>query len=225
MLAGIEHDLRAAEIDAHAVVTLLDAPFLGGFDVPRPQLVDINGDGKLDLFVQERSGELMYFERVGDKFVWRSDRFQDLAIGEWFRFADIDNDGVMDLFSEKLAGYIRVWRNAGTKAEPKFVALGDTVRDNDGLAILFDRQNILNAVDIDCNKKLDLFIGRGLQPSKASVVMNAVDEAKFTAVAKAPPATTSAPDRFVMMYHGTLTSTYGLDIAIEAVVGSGLQMH
>jgi glycosyltransferase involved in cell wall biosynthesis len=63
---------------------------------------------------------------------------------------------------------------------------------------------------------LDLFIGRGLQPSKAAVVMNAVDEAKFTAVAKAPSATTSASDRFVMMYHGTLTSTYGLDIAIEA---------
>jgi glycosyltransferase involved in cell wall biosynthesis len=63
---------------------------------------------------------------------------------------------------------------------------------------------------------LDLFIGRGLQPSKAAVVMNAVDEAKFTAVAKAPSATTSTSERFVMMYHGTLTSTYGLDIAIEA---------
>jgi len=61
---------------------------------------------------------------------------------------------------------------------------------------------------------LDLFIGRGLRPSKASVVMNAVDESKFTNAATA----TGAPvaDRFVMMYHGTLTSTYGLDIAVEA---------
>src|SRR5689334_7518265 len=40
---------------------VLAAPFVGGFDVPRPQLVDINGDGKLDLFVQERSGELILF--------------------------------------------------------------------------------------------------------------------------------------------------------------------
>ena len=138
----------------------MQAPFLGGLEVPRPQLVDINGDGKLDLFVQERSGELMLFERVAGEWVWRSDRFQDLNVGEWYRFVDIDRDGRIDLFSEMLTGYIRVWRNEGTKTAPKFVALGDTVRDVDGRAILADRQNIINAVDIDCNDKLDLFIGR-----------------------------------------------------------------
>jgi hypothetical protein len=136
------------------------APFLGGFDVPRPQLVDMNGDGKPDLFIQERSGELMYFERAGDEWLWKSDRFQDLEVGEWFRFVDIDNDGKIDLFGELLTGYIRVWRNEGTATAPKLVALGDTVRDVDGRAIVADRQNILNAVDIDCNGRLDLFIGR-----------------------------------------------------------------
>jgi len=34
------------------------------------------------------------------------------------------------------------------------------VRDVDGRALVADRQNILTAVDIDCNGKLDLFIGR-----------------------------------------------------------------
>jgi hypothetical protein len=138
----------------------MTAPFLGGFDVPRPQLVDITGDGKLDLFVQERSGELMFFERVGDEWVWRTDRFQDLDIGEWYRFVDIDADGRVDLFSEMPAGYIRVWHNEGTKTSPKMVALGDTVRDVDGRVIAADRQNVLTAVDIDCNRKLDLFVGR-----------------------------------------------------------------
>ncbi|HKS05552.1 MAG TPA: VCBS repeat-containing protein [Gemmatimonadaceae bacterium] len=136
------------------------APFLGGFDVPRPQLVDINGDGKLDLFVQERSGELMYFEREGDEWVWKSDRFQNIDVGEWYRFVDIDRDGDADLFAEQLTGYIRVWKNAGTATSPSLVAMGDTVRDVDGRAIVADRQNILNAVDIDCNGRLDLFIGR-----------------------------------------------------------------
>ena len=138
----------------------MPGPFLGGFDVPRPQLVDINGDGKPDLFIQERSGELMYFERVGDEWVWRTDRFQNINVGEWFRFVDVDHDGRIDLLAELLTGYIRVWHNEGTKTEPKFVALGDTVRDVDGRALVADRQNILNAVDIDCNGKLDLFIGR-----------------------------------------------------------------
>lgn len=136
------------------------APFLGGFDVPRPQLVDINGDGKQDLFIQERSNELMFFEQVNGEWEYRSDRFQDLPIGEWYRFADIDRDGDMDLFSETVAGYIRVWQNVGTRTAPRFVALGDSLRDVDGKAIVADRQNILNAVDIDCNNKLDLFIGR-----------------------------------------------------------------
>ncbi len=136
------------------------APFIGGFDLPRPQLVDMNGDGKADLFVQERTGQLIYFERAGDDWVWRSDRYQDLNVGEWYRFVDADKDGDPDLFSEMPNGYVRVWQNSGTRTAPRFVALGDTVRDVDGMAIAVDRQNILNAVDIDCNGKLDLFIGR-----------------------------------------------------------------
>lgn len=138
----------------------LNAPFLGGFDVPRPQLIDINGDGKPELFVQERSGELMMFERMNNEWVWRTDKFQDLNVGEWYRFVDIDGDKLPDLFGEMLTGYIRAWRNAGTRTEPRFVPLGDTIRSADGQPIAADRQNILNAVDIDCNGKLDLFIGK-----------------------------------------------------------------
>lgn len=64
----------------------------------------------------------------------------------------------------------------------------------------------------------DLLVGRGLQRSKSTVMMNAVDEARF-----AVSATTSSglpprdPKKFVMMYHGTLTAIYGLDIAVEAL--------
>src|SRR5437667_2430808 len=59
----------------------------------------------------------------------------------------------------------------------------------------------------------DLLVRRGLSASKAVVVMNAVDEARFASVSHATPLTDPAiTDRFVMMYHGTLTRTYGLDI-------------
>ena len=155
------YDVRVSGIPVSDVsAKLMAAPFLGGFDVPRPQLVDINGDGKLDLFVQERPGELMYFERVGNEWQWRSDHFQDINVGEWYRFVDIDGDHDLDLFAEMLTGYIRVWKNVGSATVPKFEAMGDTVRDVDGRAIVADRQNILNAVDIDCNGKIDLFVGR-----------------------------------------------------------------
>lgn len=61
----------------------------------------------------------------------------------------------------------------------------------------------------------DLLVSRGLDRSKSTIVMNAVDEDRFTATATPAPASRE-PGKFVMMYHGTLTSIYGLDIAIEA---------
>lgn len=135
-------------------------PFIGGFDVPRPQLVDIDGDGDLDLFVQERGSQLMLFENVRGKYIWRTERYQSLAVGEWFRFVDLDHDGDLDLMGELKNSFVQIWRNEGSRATARFVALPDSLRDTDGKAIFADPQNILNTVDIDCNGKLDLFIGR-----------------------------------------------------------------
>ncbi len=135
-------------------------PFLGGFDVPRPQLVDIDGDGDLDLFVQERSNAVMFFENVNGTLTWRTDRFQDLPVGEWYRFADLNGDGLPDLLSESPVSYIRAWRNVGTRQVARFEIAVDSLQDSDGAPIAADRQNILNIADIDCNGRLDLFLGR-----------------------------------------------------------------
>jgi glycosyltransferase involved in cell wall biosynthesis len=61
---------------------------------------------------------------------------------------------------------------------------------------------------------LDLLVRRGLSRSRATVVMNAVDEARFAPLPR--PSGSDADPRFVMVYHGTLTRIYGLDIAVEA---------
>jgi glycosyltransferase involved in cell wall biosynthesis len=63
----------------------------------------------------------------------------------------------------------------------------------------------------------DLLSARGLSVKKSTVVMNAVDEGRFAvAPALAPAPGQGGSSKFVMMYHGTLTKIYGLDIAIEA---------
>lgn len=141
----------------------LTQPFLGGFNIPRPQLVDIDGDGDDDLFVQEESGEVMFFEHVPGAtpaFRWRTARFQDLDVGEWYRFVDLDRDGDMDLLAERRFSYLRYYRNDGTAERARFVAAADTLRDTDGNPIFSDRQNIPNATDIDCDGQIDLLIGR-----------------------------------------------------------------
>jgi hypothetical protein len=140
--------------------TPLLAPWLGGFNLPRPQLLDLDGDGVLDLIVQESRDELIHFVQDGASWRWRTSRFQDLAVGEWFRFTDLDGDGDLDLLGEAPIGYIRAWRNDPTAAGPQFVSVIDSLRDVHGTPIFADPQNILNVVDIDCNGRLDLFLGR-----------------------------------------------------------------
>jgi len=144
--------------------TPIASPFYGGFNTPRPQFVDIDGDGDEDLFVQETSNQLTFFEHVteGDssRLVWRTDKYQGLDVGEWFRFADLDQDGVPDLLAEQPYSHLRAYRNTGTATEPNFELFTDTLRTPSGEAIFSDRQNIPNVTDIDCDGKLDLFLGR-----------------------------------------------------------------
>lgn len=144
-------------------------PFLGGFNVPRPQLVDIDADGDPDLFVQEKSGEIIFFKnRLGEpgrpaasfSFSLESTHFQALDVGEWYRFADMDQDGDFDLLAEQPFSFIRYYQNIGTPRVPAFVQAADTLRDALGVPVFSNRQSIPNVADIDCNGKQDFFIGQ-----------------------------------------------------------------
>jgi len=142
----------------------LDHPFHGGFNLPRPQLIDIDGDQDLDLFIQELTGQIKYFENTGSttapSFTWRSDQYRNLDVGEWYRFVDLDQDGDYDLIGETTFSYVRFFRNDGTPAAPSFAAPMDSLRDAEGTPLFMDRQNIPAILDLDCDGLLDLFIGR-----------------------------------------------------------------
>ncbi|MEZ5320192.1 MAG: VCBS repeat-containing protein [Vicinamibacterales bacterium] len=150
-------EVRAADGHAHTL------PFLGGLDVPRPQIVDIDGDGDGDAFVQEYSNDLAFFENTGTatapRYEWRTDRFQDLDIGEWYRFVDLNGDGLVDLLSEFPTSHIRYYRNTGTKGRPRLTDQGQ-LKDGAGEPLFMDRQNIPTLADIDCDGRLDLLVGR-----------------------------------------------------------------
>jgi len=141
-----------------------DHPFLGGLNLPRPQLVDADGDGDLDLFLQEYASSLWYFERTGQgddsQYRWRTDSYQNLAVGDWYRFGDMDADGDLDLLTEEPFSYLRYYRNESGSGGPAFALAADTLRDVDSVPLFSDRQNIPNVTDLDCDGLLDLFIGR-----------------------------------------------------------------
>jgi len=138
-------------------------PFLGGLNTPRPQLADLDGDDDLDLFLQERRNRLIYFENTGTsaapQFEWRTDRFQDLRIGAWFRFGDLDGDGLLDLLTEEPTSTIRYYRNDGTATIPDFVQAEGPLRDTEGDAISADRQNVPGLAALDCSGPPDLLLG------------------------------------------------------------------
>lgn len=141
----------------------MDHPFLGGLNTPRPQFLDIDADGDPDLFVQEHTDELMFFENTNPNseapLTFRTDAFQNIEIGEWFRFIDMDQDGDFDLLTEKPFSYLSFYRNEGSPENPVYVLAADSLKDAQGTPIFSDRQNIPNVTDIDSDGLLDLFIG------------------------------------------------------------------
>ena len=91
---------------------------------------DLEGDGDLDLFIGESSGQLKFYENTGDRsspeFTLVSDDYLDIDVGRRSlpSLYDIDSDGDLDLVIGSESGGVLLFRNDGTPATARFVEAG-----------------------------------------------------------------------------------------------------
>ena len=96
-----------------------------------PALVDIDGDGDLDLFVGSADGKLAFYRNVGNAYLpifrLESSDYLGRSFGQNMvpKFADVNGDGLPDLTLGNEAGEVWLLINQGTRQNPRFCTAPD----------------------------------------------------------------------------------------------------
>ncbi len=100
---------------------------IGSFEGAKPEMVDIDDDGDLDLITGSRNYGVRFFRDDNGTFVEQpqngTNPFFGIGIDSnnpAIAFVDIDGDGDFDLFSGNGTGSIDFFENIGTKSVPQF---------------------------------------------------------------------------------------------------------
>ncbi|TKJ39088.1 hypothetical protein CEE37_11750 [candidate division LCP-89 bacterium B3_LCP] len=153
-----ELDTIPIEIDGYQ----LPYPWLGGFALTNPALVDIDADGLYEMVMSNNKGGLYYLENDGTPqvpdFYIEEEEWQgiDLNMGLFPFFCDIDADSDLDLILETVSLPIYIYENVGTIYDPVFELLEDMVEDTSGTPI---EGTFGDLVDIDGDGDYDFFTG------------------------------------------------------------------
>jgi hypothetical protein len=106
--------LQRLNIDVVSNNSTLKMPFLGGLNSPQYSPVDLNNDGKQDIFIFDRSGNVrLTFLNTGTGYTYAPQyqaNFPDL--NDWALLRDFNGDGIADIFGYNDGGAsgIRVYK-------------------------------------------------------------------------------------------------------------------
>jgi hypothetical protein len=138
----------------------------GGHNNIEHQLVDIDGDGDLDLVYLDSDKTYGWYENTGDQFSLRFtlsfDSIPGLKFSDWFYLLDIDVDGDYDIFTGGAPALIEFRRNTGTAINPFFELEIDTLYDNENNLIFSEFGSNPVFTDIDNDGDYDFFSGNSI---------------------------------------------------------------
>ena len=146
--------------------SILKSPWAGGLNTPQFSTIDINNDGKKDLFVFERNGNriLTYINTATSQnqtsYKFTNEYYDKFpSMHDWVLLRDFNNDGKEDIFTYSNGG-ISVYKNISDNSGLKFQLKKQTIMADFGSGLLSNlyvsSTDIPAIADIDNDGDLDI---------------------------------------------------------------------